>query len=93
MQSATMHYIEALAEKHSNAIPIFGGAIWLDPCNLDQIIGHLPSIIRGAKFWEWHGGLADACRIFCHCLFVDPALIEVSIGMKFEELTEVLLNV
>ena len=86
--NATMRFIEALDEKHSNAIPIFGGAIWIDPTDTERIINYLPSIIRSAHMWKWHGGLADACRQFCHCLFVDPTLIEACIGMKFEKLTE-----
>lgn len=79
--------IEALAEKHSNAIAIFGGAYFIDQ-DLETIVRYLPNIIRGAEFFKWHGGLADACRVFCHCLFVDPALVECYIGMKFEKLTE-----
>lgn len=84
--NATMRFIEALAEKHDRAIPIFGGALWIDPTDTDRIINHLPTIVHNAKFWKWKGGLADACRTFCHCLFVDPALIEACIGMTFEEL-------
>ena len=86
--NATMRFIEALDEKYPNAIPIFGGAIWIDPADTDRIINHLPSIIQSAKMWNWHGGLADACRQFCHCLFIDPMLIEACIGMTFEKLTE-----
>jgi hypothetical protein len=86
MNNATRNFIEALDEKHTNAIPIFGGALWIDPANIEAIIAYLPTIIHNAKFWQWHAGLADACRQFCHCLFVDPALIEYAIGMKFEEL-------
>ena len=84
--TATQRYIEALAEKHSNAIPIFGGALWIDPTNIQQVIDYLPTIVTHAKFWDWHGGRADACRIFCHCLFIDPSLIECCIGMTFEQL-------
>lgn len=93
MNEATMRFIEALDKKYSNAIPIFGGAIWINPMDIDAIITHLPSIIRSAQIWNWHGGLADACRTFCDCLFVDYALVEAYIGMKFEKLTEVLVNV
>lgn len=83
---ATMRFIEALDEEHDNAIPIFGGAIWINPTDIDRIINYLPTIIRNAKIWQWHAGLADACRQFCHCLFIDPTLIECCIGMKFEQL-------
>ena len=86
MSNATIRFIEALAEKHPNAIPIFGGALWVNPADTDAIINYIPNIVHGARVWDWYAGLADACRTFCHCLFVDPALIEACIGMKFEEL-------
>ena len=88
LKLATKQFIETLDEKYPNAIPIFGGAIWINPTDIGQIIKYLPTIIHNAKFWNWHGGLADACRQFCHCLFVDPTLVEACIGMKFEKLTE-----
>ena len=89
MQTATKEFlqsIEALAEKHGNAIPIFGYAYYMDDISIDAIIRKLPDVIRAATFFHWHAGLADACRSFCHCLFVDPALIECCIGMTFEQL-------
>ena len=92
MPNATQKFIEELAKKHSNAIPIFGGALWVDATDMHAIIKHLTNIIRGAQFWKWHAGLADACRTFCHCLFVDPALVEAYIGMKFEQLTKEIKN-
>lgn len=82
--NATMRAVEALDEKHSNAIPIFGGAIWVK--GLDDLVRMLPSVIHSAKFFKWHAGLADACRQFCHLCFIDPMLVEVYIGMTFEEL-------
>lgn len=88
VENSTKCFIEALAEKHDRAIEIFGGAIWIDSTDTWAIINYLPTIIHNAKFWNWHGGLADACRMFCHCLFVDPALIEAAIGMKFEKLVK-----
>jgi hypothetical protein len=83
---STQAFIEKLAEKHSNAIPIFGGALWINSADMDAIIDYLPNIIRSAQFWKWHAGVADACRMFCHCLFVDPALVEVCIGATFDEI-------
>lgn len=76
--------IEALDEKYGNAIPIFGGAIWVN--NLETLVGSLPSVISGAKFFKWHAGVVDACRTFCHLCGYDPALIEVYLGLRFEEL-------
>jgi hypothetical protein len=87
-----MRFIEALQEKHSNAIPIFGGAIFMDGSNLESVALYLPSIIRNAEFFKWHDTLANACRTFCHCLFKDPTLIEAYIGITFEELVEGLFS-
>ena len=89
--SATMRYVEALDRKHGNAIPIFGGAIFMENATLEQIALYLPHIVRSAEFFRWHDTLANACRTFCHCLFVDPALVEAYIGITFEELVEGLL--
>ena len=84
MNEYTKHLVEKLDEKYGNAIPIFGGAIWVD--GLEKLISGLPHVIQSAKFFKWHESLANACRTFCHLCGYDPALIEVYIGMKFEEL-------
>jgi hypothetical protein len=83
--NATMRAVEALDEKYPNAIPIFGGAIWVN--GIEEIIQSLPHVIHSAKFFGWHDTLANACRTFCHLCFIDPALVECHIGMKFEKLT------
>jgi hypothetical protein len=83
--NATMRAVEALDEKYPNAIPIFGGAIWVN--GIEGIIKSLPHVIHSAKFFGWHDTLANACRTFCHLCFIDPALVECHIGMKFEKLT------
>lgn len=82
--TATQKAIEALDEKYSNAIPIFGGALWVN--DLETLIASLPSVISGARFFKWHESIANACRTFCHLCGYDPALIEVYIGVRFEEL-------
>ncbi len=79
-----MRAVEALDEKYSNAIPIFGGAIWVD--NLEKLISGLSHVIHSAKFFGWHESLANACRTFCTLCGYDPALIEAYIGMRFEQL-------
>lgn len=84
--NATMRLVEELDEKYGNAIPIFGGAIWVN--GIEGIIQSLPHVIHSAKFFGWHDTLANACRTFCSLCFVDPALIECYIGIKFEKLTE-----
>ena len=78
--------ILALDEKHSNAIPIFGGARLVQ--NISDLVSMLPSVIHSAKFFKWHAGLVDACRTFCHLCLVDPMLVEVYIGMRFEDLVK-----
>lgn len=89
--NATMRFIEELAEKHNNTIPIFGGAIFIDGSDLDKVALYLPSIIRNAEFFKWHDTLANACRVFCHCLFIDAMLMEAYIGSSFEDFVEGLL--
>lgn len=84
--TATQRAIEALNEKYSNAIPVFGGALWVH--DLETLVASLPSVISGARFFSWHAGVIDACRTFCHLCFIDPMLVECYIGMKFEQLIE-----
>ena len=84
--NATMRAVEALDEKYPNAIPIFGGAIWVK--DIEGIIQSLPHVIQSAKFFKWHDTIANACRTFCSLCFVDPTLVECYIGMRFEKLTE-----
>jgi hypothetical protein len=87
--SATQKAIEALNEKYSNAIPIFGGALWVH--DIEDVINSFPHIVSEVKFRGWHEGLAGAFRTFCHLCFIDPMLVEISIGMRFEQLEEKLL--
>jgi hypothetical protein len=76
--------IEKLAETHRNAIPIFGVALWID--GVEELVACLPNLIDDVKFYGWHETPADACRRLCRLCFIDPALIECYIGMKFEQL-------
>lgn len=91
--NATMRYIEALDEKYGNAIPIFGGAIFMDGADLLKVALYFPHIIKSAQFFKWHDTLANACRVFCHCLFIDPNLMEIYIGSTFEKFVEDILNI
>lgn len=63
----------------------------MDGDDLDKIVLYLPTIIRNAEFFKWHDTLANACRVFCRCLFIDPMLIEAYIQTTFEDLVEGLL--
>lgn len=84
--------ITALADKHSNAIPVFGGAlrayeyINCDTPNLGKFVSCIPSVVSDAKFYSWHEGAVGALRRFCRLCLVDPALIEAYLGITFEEL-------
>lgn len=80
----TQRLIEKLAEEHANAIPIFGGALWVN--GIDGLVDYLPTLISSAKFFGWHETLADTCRRFCRLCFVDPALVECYIGVRFDQL-------
>ena len=84
MNEYTKHLVEKLDERYPNAIPIFGGAIWVK--NMADIVRMLPGVIHSAKFFGWHAGLVNACNTFCHLCGYDPALVEVYIGTKFEQL-------
>lgn len=86
--------IMSLSEKHSNVIPIFGGALGAYNCiNCDEpdfskFVSYIPDLVHSAKFYKWHEGVAGALRTFCHLCLVDPALVELYIGMSFHELCE-----
>ena len=83
-QSVAEKMILALNEKHPNAIPIFGGALWVD--GIEKLVKSLPNVVSEVKFRGWHEGAAGACRTFCHLCLIDPMLVEAYIGMKFEQL-------
>lgn len=84
MNEQTMRLIEKLDQKYGNAIPIFGGAIWVK-C-IEDIPAHLPHVVKTAQFFEWHDCVANACRTFCTLCGFDPALVEVLVGARFEAL-------
>ena len=85
IKTAIQGYIEDLDKQYGNAIPVFGGAYHIDR-DMESIIRYFPNVLRYAKWFEWHESPANTLRTFCHCCFVDPALVEVFIGMKFETL-------
>ena len=82
----------SLADKHDNAIPVFGGALGAyehincDNPDFKKFVKCLPEVIHSAKFYKWHEGTIGAARRFCRLCLVDPALIELYIGTSFEEL-------
>lgn len=90
MREFIQHRVETLDKKHGNAIPIFGGALWVydedDNLDFDRFMSGLAHIPESAKFFKWHGGVADALRTFCNICMVDPVVIEVYMGAKFEEI-------
>lgn len=86
--------ITALDNKYPNAIPVFGGALSAynyinsDNPNFDKFISCIPTVIQNAQFYNWHEGVVGAIRRFCRLCLVDPALVEVYIGMPLEALVQ-----
>ena len=82
----------ALNKKHSNAIAVFGGAYWAHQViisgNFNDFIPFLSTVITNARFYGWHESIPKALRKFCHLCLVDPKLVEVYLGMTFDQLAE-----
>lgn len=88
-QEFIKHNIECLDSKYPNAIPVFGGALWVYHDNAfdsQRFIAGLSHVTENAKFFKWHEGIAGAMRRYCHICMVDPIVVEATLGMKFEEL-------
>lgn len=88
-QDFVKYKIECLDSKYPNAIPIFGGALWVyHDNNFDsqRFISGLSHIAENAEFFKWHEGVAGALRRYCHICMVDPMIVEVELGATFEEL-------
>ena len=81
--------LESMEEKHHHTIPVLGGAAFaIDHTdNFEEFVRYLPHVIASAKFYDYHQSPAQACRTFCHLCLVDPYLVEVYLGMTFEELS------
>lgn len=86
--------ILALQDKHDNAVAVMGGAYWAaqevhcDTPNFSKFVEYLSNMIHDYKFFGWHESIPKAMRTFCNLAMVDPALVEVYIGMKFEEVSK-----
>lgn len=88
-QDFVKHNIEVLDSKYPNAIPIFGGALWVyhgDEFDSQRFMASLSHIAHNAEFFGWHEGVVGAIRRFCHLCMVDPSIVEVALGVKLEEL-------
>lgn len=88
-QDFIKHNIEVLDTKYHNAIPVFGGALWVYHDNnfdSERFISGLSHVAENAEFFGWHEGIAGAMRRYCYICMVDPLAIEAVFGMKFEEL-------
>lgn len=79
--------ILALCDKYDNALGVFGGAYFASGVDIATFCEFLPGVVRNAKFFQWHEGVAGALRRFCRLCLVDPALVEAYLGMKFEEVS------
>ena len=82
--------LEAMEELHPNTIPVLGGAYFaIDHTdNFAEFVGYFPHVVSSAKFFGYEGGAVKALRTFCHLCLVDPMLVEVYLGMTFEQLTK-----
>ena len=80
----------ALNEQYSNAFAVFSGAYWAHQAvisgNMADFVSFLPTVITNVKFYGWHESIPKALRRFCNLCLVDPALIEVYLGIKFEDI-------
>ena len=81
--------IEELADQYPNAIPVFGGALSAakyvhgDTFDMHKFCDMLADAIDNATFFGWHEPSADVARRFCHLCYIDPALVEVYLGIRF----------
>ena len=85
--------ILALQDKYDNAVAVMGGAYWAaqevhnDTPNFSKFVEYLCNMIHDYKFFGWHESIPQAMRTFCKLAMVDPALVEVYLGMRFEEVS------
>lgn len=83
--------IMTLQDKYDNAVAVMGGAYWAaqevhnDKPNFNKFIEYLSNMLIDYDFFGWHESKPKAMRTFCKLAMVDPALVEVYVGMKFEE--------
>lgn len=80
--------LERMEEVHPNTIPVLGGARFAieHTENFAEFVSYLPTVVHNAQFFGWAEGIANALKTFCHLCLVDPMLIEVYLGMTFEQL-------
>lgn len=83
-------HIIALSNKYpkENVVAIFGGALYAyeHVNNFEKFVEYLQGVAHSAVFFKWHKGVADALRTFCHICYVDPTLVELYLGIHFNEL-------
>ena len=79
-----------LGEEYPNAIPVFGGALGafnaIESGDFDRFEVALADAVDNAKFYNWHESSAEVARRFCELCYIDPMLIEVGYGARFEEI-------
>ena len=90
--------IVKLHEEYNNAIPVFGGALHAykfvnsDDINIKAFAESLVGVPSSAIFYKWHEGIAGALRRYCRICLVDPALIEVYLGITFADIEKMYIN-
>ena len=90
MRNNIINQINKLKQEYGIGPEVFGGAIYAYPyienCDFDGFCGYLDTVITASKDFNWEDGIADAMRIFCHLCGADPGLIEVHLGMRFNDI-------
>ena len=89
IQEFIKYKIKVLDAKYPNAIPVFGGALWVyngDVINNENFVNALFTVADNARFFNWHESPAQAMRRFCNICMMDSEAIELCLGMKFEDI-------
>lgn len=86
--SASLHQLN---NKYDNAIAVLGGAYYAYEAvkhgDMMAFAEFLPAVAQNAKRFNWHGGISGALRKFCHICLIDPSLVEIYLGVNFDNLT------
>jgi hypothetical protein len=92
--------IDNLKEQYPNeqVHAIFGGAYHLagefalNKVDFNKLAMYAAQAGEAAHFFGWHDGTLGAMNTFCTLLSIDPALVETSLGVRFEELANFINN-
>ena len=90
MRERIIQELEKMDAEHSNDSAIFFGAIYdyqyIQNHEYEKFSEKLLYVIRDAIFYRWHDTPANAAKTYCHLCGIDPALIEVFLGKRLDDL-------